>query len=252
MKSLRPAALLLVVLLISGGLPASATDGLPDGFVRLRSVDPTIKQAIRYAGPWNFTGRPVPGYGAPECILTTRAAEALRDVQAVLKGDGLGLKVFDCYRPARAVAAFVRWAGRSGGDAALKQRYHPKYQRRQLLGGYIATRSGHSRGSSVDVTIVDLARLPDDKDALRDGCVAHDGGAEVDMGTGFDCFDPRSRTASSAVGQAARADRRRLLDIMRAHGFRNYAGEWWHFTLRGEPFPRTWFDFEVTAVPEAE
>ncbi|MEZ5810440.1 MAG: M15 family metallopeptidase [Rhizobiaceae bacterium] len=252
MIRLRSAALFLAILLTSFDMPAFAADGLPDGFVRLRSVDPTVRQAIRYAGSWNFTGRPVPGYATAECILTKPAAEALRRVQAALKGDGLGLKVFDCYRPARAVAAFVRWARAPGGDAALKRRYHPKYHRRELLGGYIATRSGHSRGSSVDLTIVDLRHLPENEDVLRDGCGPHDGGAERDMGTGFDCFDPLSRTASSAVAETARADRRRLLDVMRAHGFRNYAGEWWHFTLRGEPFPHSYFDFEVTAAPETE
>ncbi len=217
------------------------------GFVHLQSVDPTIMQAIRYAGPDNFTGKPVAGYEAAECIIVKGAAQALKRIQIDLKDEGLGLKIFDCYRPVTAVAAFVRWAASTDTSPDLRQRYHPAFKRRHLFPGFIAKRSGHSRGGTVDLTLIDLT-LPEQKDEpLRDGCGPHEGGAELDMGTGFDCFDLRSQTASRHVSAEAQKNRRILVAIMQRHGFRNYSGEWWHFTLNNEPYKRTYFDFPVVA-----
>ncbi len=220
---------------------------LAPGFVHLRSIESRIIQAIRYAGPENFTGKTVPGYEAAECIIVERAALALQRAQAALKPKGLGLKVFDCYRPATAVAAFVRWATSNENQPELRRRYYPNYARRDLFPRYIAKRSGHSRGGTVDLTLINLSKADQLQQPLQDGCGPHEGGAELDMGTGFDCFHTRSRTASRQISANARKNRQTLVQIMQQHGFRNYAGEWWHFTLTNEPYRRTYFDFPVIA-----
>jgi len=225
---------------------------MPEGFVHLRSVDPTIAQDIRYAGADNFTGRPVPGYDAAECVLVDGAAEALRQVQAALKAEGLGLKVFDCYRPAQAVSAFVRWA-KQPANPNLKRAYHPRVAKNRLFPAYIARRSGHSRGAAVDLTLVDLS--PASAQASRDGGICRRprgraiARADLDMGTGFDCFDRLSRTDAPGISKIQRENRALLVRVMRQHGFRNYAGEWWHFSFRPEPYPETYFDFPVPPAP---
>src|SRR5262245_32073371 len=132
---------------------------MPKDFIYLRDIDPTILQDMRYAGRDNFTGEPVPGYDAPECVLLRPAAEALAAVQADLRANGLALKVFDCYRPARAVAAFVEWA-KEPDDPAAKRTYYPNLQQSTLFPDYLATRSGHSRGATLDLTIVKLGSEP--------------------------------------------------------------------------------------------
>lgn len=225
---------------------------LPDGFVHLRDVAPTIVQEMRYHGPYNFVGEPIDGYEAPTCIVTEPTARALAAVQADLERRGLGLKVYDCYRPQRAVDHFVRWA-RNLNDERTKLAFYPDEPKRYLFSrGYIARRSGHSRGSTVDLSVVALP-APEPTpyppaDSLRD-CTAPAGErfAEtgLDMGTAYDCLSPSSATESPAVGEAARANRRMLREAMMQQGFRNYAKEWWHYTLRNEPFPDTYFDFPV-------
>ena len=139
--------------------PALAADAIPDGFVYLRNVDPSIQQDMRYAGHDNFTMKPVPGYDAPECVLVREAAEALKAAQAELKPMGLALKVYDCYRPTRAVAAFVAWA-KQPDDPEAKLVHYPDLPKSALFPDYIATRSGHSRGATVDVTLVPLELIP--------------------------------------------------------------------------------------------
>ncbi|MBN9070294.1 MAG: M15 family metallopeptidase [Rhizobiales bacterium] len=211
---------------------------LPAGFVRLSDIDPSIRQDIRYAGSDNFLGRPVAGYGAPRCILTRQAAEALAAVQAALKAEGRTLVVFDCYRPRRAVLDMLSWARQ--GTAADPQ-WHPGVRRDRLVAeGYIAGRSAHSRGSTVDLAIAPL----DEKGAAPDPACGTRGARTLDFGTGFDCFAPESATASQAVPPAARRNRRDLTALMKKAGFRNYAREWWHFGLVGEPFRKA-FDFPV-------
>src|SRR4029079_2407594 len=130
---------------------------LPEPLVYLRDIDPSIVQDMRYAGRDNFTGAPVPGYAAAECILTRRTAQALAIVQSNLAGRGLSLKVYDCYRPARAVTAFMRWA-RSATEDLTTKRFHPRLRRDQLPFHYIASRSAHSRGHTVDLTLVAIPR----------------------------------------------------------------------------------------------
>lgn len=200
----------------------------PEGFVDASRVVPGLRVEMRYTTAHNFVGRPIDGYEAPVCILTRQAAEALARVQAELAPRGLGLKVYDCYRPQRAVAHFARWAA-DLSDQSTKAEFYPNVDKARLFElGYIAARSGHSRGSTLDVTIVDLAS-----------------GAEIDMGTPFDLFDTRSWPTDETVSAEARANRLMLQNVMRAHGFRSLREEWWHFTLEGEPHPETYFDFVV-------
>jgi zinc D-Ala-D-Ala dipeptidase len=198
---------------------------LPPGFVYLSDIDAAIVQDLRYAGRDNFTHAPVPGYDAAECILTAKAAKALAQVQRDLQNRKLGLKVWDCYRPAKAVDSFVAWAG---GGAGVDKIHHPRVSRDRLIAkGYIGKRSGHSTGSTIDLTLVSL-------DA-----------AEVDMGTGFDFFDPLAHTNSTGVSKIARANRKLLVEAMQRRGFTNYAREWWHFSLENQPFAGRRFDFDI-------
>jgi D-alanyl-D-alanine dipeptidase len=199
----------------------------PPAFVDAASVVPGLTTDIRYAGSHNFTSRPIDGYEAPRCLLTREAAEALAEVAREVSSRGLHVKVFDCYRPTRAVANFVRWA-RDIGDTVAKAEFYPNVDKRTLFrDGYIASHSGHSRGSTIDMTL------------------ARDDGHELDMGTPFDFFSPKSWTADSSITAEQHDNRMLLAAAMRRHGFRGYDKEWWHFTLRGEPFPEMFFDFPV-------
>lgn len=202
----------------------------PHDFVDATTFVPGLVVEMRYAGSHNFVGRSIHGYEAPVCWLTRRAAIALAEVQAELTPFGLGLKVYDCYRPTRAVADFAAWA-RDLNDTAHRDEFYPSVDKSQLFQfGYIAERSGHSRGSTVDLTVIDRAT-----------------GAELDMGSPFDLFDTRSWPTSDAVNAAQRANRLMLQSVMRSHGFNPLEQEWWHFTLAREPHPRTYFDFPVMA-----
>jgi D-alanyl-D-alanine dipeptidase len=226
---------------------------LPEPLVYLRDIDPTILQDMRYAGADNFTGRRVPGYGAPECVLLREAAEALARVQKALAPRKLSLKVYDCYRPRRAVRAFVDWVRDdvSSVDPLLK-RFHPHIDRRQLISlGYVAAVSRHSHGDTVDLTLVKLPakRAPRFKrDALYGACTgpAKDRApdASIDMGTGYDCFDPLSHTDTTGITPTQRSWRKILVEAMARQGFRNYAKEWWHFTL-SRPQPGRSFDVPI-------
>ena len=232
---------------LSSAAPAFAGEGMPEGFVYLRDIDPTIQQDMRYAGSKNFTGRPAPGYDAPECVLARQAAEALKAVQADLKAKGLGLKVYDCYRPERAVAGFVAWT-KEPDDPEAKVVYYPNVPKSELLPNYIALRSGHSRGAAVDLTLVPLGG--EAKDTAADGpCTAPQGSKAFDgslaMGTTFDCFDAKSGKLASNYTAEQNANRNALSDAMEARGFNDYMFEWWHFVLANEPYPSTYFDFPI-------
>jgi len=226
-------------LLVAGALalwlcatcPAIAPAGtLPDGFVHVDEVIPGIVLEIRYYTSDNFTGRRVNGYEQPAAILTEQAATALRRVADDLGEFGFGLKIYDAYRPQRAVDDFVHWAG-DPADQRMKSRYYPDVDKANLIrDGYIAARSGHSRGSTLDLTLV----YP-----------GPEGPRELDMGTGWDFFGPESWPASRAVTPVQRAHRMLLRSVMEQHGFVPLEQEWWHFTLRDEPFPDRYFDFPV-------
>ena len=211
---------------------------LPAPLVYLRDVDPSIAQDMRYATLNNFTGAVVPGYGAAECILTRDAAKALQQAQADLKGAGLSLKVYDCYRPKAAIQAFVDWAAKPKGDGDIP-RFHPRLPRDKLFElGYIAAVSGHSRADTVDLTITPDPAPPTeaaDPTKTYGECIepasAREPDNSVDMGTGFDCFDPKANTASRESTAEQRKWRKTLVDAMTRRGFRNFDREWWHFTF---------------------
>jgi D-alanyl-D-alanine dipeptidase len=229
------------------------------GFVDLAQVAPGIVIQMRYAGAQNFLGRPVRGYAAARCWLSRPAAQALARVAADLAGRGLALMVYDCYRPQRAVDDFVAWARDRGEtadpatQAAARNRHYPAVPRSELFHrGYIALRSGHTRGSTVDLTLIPLARAADAGAAFQepDDCrfgngtpFAADGSLE--MGTAFDCFDERAHADNAEIAPLARHNRQLLRQAMMRRGFAPYAKEWWHFTLAAEPFSNRSFDFEV-------
>src|SRR5215213_4658638 len=218
----------LIFALVPSAFAQSNSERRPDSFVDAARIAPGLLIEARYAGAHNFVGRPIEGYDKPICYLTKPAAAALAQVVADLEPRGLTIKVFDCYRPERAVAHFARWA-RNLGDVKMKSEFYPQVDKSTLFrDGYIAARSGHSRGSTADLT---LARRSD--------------GKELDMGTPFDFFSPRSWPSDNSIGAEAQANRALLAQAMQKRGFRPYDKEWWHFTLRHEPYPETYFNFPV-------
>ncbi|MBN2279218.1 MAG: M15 family metallopeptidase [Candidatus Marinimicrobia bacterium] len=202
---------------------------LPTGFIYLEDIIPDLVLDLRYLGNHNFLGVPVDGYEAEKCIITEKASKALSHLAGELKNYGLGIKVFDAYRPQRAVDHFVRWA-RVLDDTLTKQEFYPTVDKKDLFEkGYIAEKSSHSRGSTIDLTLVLLET-----------------GEELDMGSPFDYFGELSHVFTKKYLTAEQRAHRMLLQmLMDKHGFNNYSEEWWHFTLRDEPFTDTWFDFVI-------
>ncbi|WP_310778899.1 M15 family metallopeptidase [Mycobacterium sp. Z3061] len=247
----RIRAVVGVVALWAVAAPVARADPVaPADFVVLQDVDPSIEADIRYYTAHNFTGERVDGYRAPLCLLTRAAADGLRRAQQLLTARGYTLKVYDCYRPQRAVDEFVRWAS-DVADQRMKAEFYPRVDKSVLFrDGYIDSRSGHSRGSTVDLTVVRLPgaaappyvpgqplvdctapapeRFPDDS---------------IDMGSGFDCFDPVAHTLDIQGEQLS--NRLLLKDVLQGQGFVNYAAEWWHYTYQPEPYPDTYFDFPI-------
>jgi D-alanyl-D-alanine dipeptidase len=217
----------LAALFTALAIQTASAQERPASVVDAATVVPGLMADMRYAGSHNFVGRPIDGYAAPHCLLTQAAAAALAEVARDLSSRALHVKVFDCYRPVRAVMNFVRWA-RDLNDTVGKAEFYPDVDKRTLFrDGYIASHSGHSRGSTIDMTL------------------AKDDGSELDMGTPFDFFSPKSSPADPTVTPEQHANRMLLAAAMRRRGFRPYEREWWHFTLRGEPYPQTYFDFPV-------
>lgn len=240
----------LALLVATSANAVRGADSLPEDFVYLRDVDPSIEQDMRYAGPHNFTGKPVPGYQAAECVLLRPAAEALKQVQADLVSKGLSLRVYDCYRPTQAVDAFVAWA-KKPDDPAAKAAWYPRLEKSALFPNYIATRSGHSRGATLDLSVVPVGAA----DPLPQGesCIAPQEATAPDgslaMGTTFDCFDVKANTDASGLTATEIENRTLLREAMAARGFKNYPFEWWHYTFQPEPYPDTYFDFPIRPRP---
>ena len=210
---------------------SSAKTAAEANLVDIRSLVPDIAEDIKYAGSDNFVGRPVHGYLAPKCLLLRPAAEALARVERELRAQHYRLKLWDCYRPARAVADFVHWA-HDLSDQRTKPLHYPNLDKSKLLGDYIAPVSGHSRGATVDLTM--------------ERCDTHDTHcAPLDMGTGFDWFGVRAHTDAPGISAAQIANRHRLRVAMEHEGFKNYTLEWWHYTLTPEPTPHTLYDVPV-------
>jgi D-alanyl-D-alanine dipeptidase len=230
MKNLLSLFLCAVISLTSACAGNKQTNAIAtiDGFVDVKEIIPTVHLDIRYYTTRNFVGSRIDGYDAPKCFLTNEAAVALRNVQAELEHKRQSLKIFDCYRPQRAVDHFVRWA-KDLGDQKMKAEYYPSVDKKNLFrDGYIAAKSGHSRGSTIDLTIMDL-----------------NSNQELDMGTSFDFFDPLSHTMNSYISQSQLNNRMALKNIMESNGFKNLKEEWWHFTFKNEPYPDTYFDFKI-------
>ena len=247
-------AFVFISLLISfTTLPAAGLEPqMPDTFVDIAEIIPDALLDIRYFGDHNFLGTKVDGYLAPKCLITRPAALALLRVQKDLKPFSLTLKIYDCYRPQQAVDHFVRWA-KDLEDTKTKKEFYPTVDKRNLFrDGYIDRRSGHSRGSTVDLTIVALPQPV--QPAYRAGeplreCYLPAGvrfaDNSLDMGTGFDCFSELSHPDNKNIGPQQRTNRLLLKTLMEKHGFRHYDKEWWHFTLNQEPYPDTYFNFPV-------
>ncbi len=201
---------------------------LPSGFVYVDEVIPTAQYEIRYFTDYNFVGARLDGYNAPYAILTKQAAEALKEAHDFLAPKGYGLKIFDAYRPAKAVRQFVAWS-KDASDQRMKEEFYPEVDKAKAFKlGYISSRSGHSRGSTVDLTLFERKT-----------------GKEADMGSPFDFFGDISSHGTPEIGKAP-AERRALLKrAMELAGFKPYSKEWWHYTLEKEPFPKKYFDFDI-------
>lgn len=229
-----------------------ADDIAPGDFVALADVDPSILQEIRYATVHNFVGDLVAGYRSPICILTRPAAEGLRRAQRAFVDRGYSLKVYDCYRPQQAVNDFVSWA-ENLADQRMKAEFYPRVDKSTLFDdGYIAGKSGHSRGSTVDLTLVALPAAPTPPYSPGQQLVDCAAPQEIrfpdnsiDMGTGYDCFDTLAHTEDPPVQGEELKNRLLLKDGMSDAGFVNYDQEWWHFTYQPEPYPDTYFDFPI-------
>lgn len=198
-------------------------------FVLVSDYVPGIIQEIRYFSTYNFVGERIDGYEVPCAILTKEAARALKTVSNQANAQGYRLKIFDAYRPATAVKHFVLW-GIDDLDQKMKPFFYPEVEKQDLFKeGYIAAQSGHSRGSTVDLTLVDMTT-----------------GKEVDMGSAFDYFGELSHPDCKGVTEEQYENRMMLQDLMVRNGFEPIDCEWWHFTLKDEPFPDTYFEFPVS------
>lgn len=241
----EPFTLLCWLLLIS-----QIAYALPTQFVYLNQVDPNIQQDMRYATAHNVMGKPLDGYRDATCIVTIQTAQALKKIQQDLRKKQLSLKVYDCYRPQRAVEDFWQWSQARTGEV-FKPNYYPRIQKSDLFEQeYIARYSGHSRGSTVDLTLVPIDSKPHyvaipKTVACYAPYSARKNDNSLDMGTNFDCLDPRSHIDNTHIAAQAQKNRRLLRQVMQQHGFYPYRREWWHFTLKHEPFPRQYFNFVV-------
>ena len=198
------------------------------GFVSVGEAIPDVLLDIRYYSSFNFIGERIDGYEEPAALLTREAAQALKEASREAMEQGFRLKVFDAYRPQKAVDHFVRWA-KDPEDIRMKAFFYPELEKKKIIPqGYIAEHSGHSRGSTVDLTLFDMATQQD-----------------VDMGGTFDFFGELSHPDYSGVSEVQRANRMLLQSLMVKHGFRPLETEWWHFTLENEPWPDTYFTFSV-------
>lgn len=224
------------------------------GFVYLHEVDPTIIESPRYATAENFVGKPLPGYTCSRIVMTLQAAQALKKVQAAVRQAGYSLVVWDAYRPQKAVDCFMQWS-KDINDQTKKNSYYPQINKADVFKlGYVGRRSGHSRGSTVDLTLIKMSKqlhaVKHKQCTLTNGqqmAFLDDG--TLNMGSSFDMFDTVSHTYTDLI--AATYTRRRLYlrSVMQQHGFRPYDKEWWHFTLINEPYPAdqdaSYFNFAI-------
>jgi len=219
---------ILIFWLLSITSQAQQKNNLPKGFVYLTDYIPHITVDMKYFTAHNFVGRPIDGYKSNKIILTERASLAVQKIEQELNKQGLGLKVFDAYRPQKAVNHFKRWA-KDIKDTLMRQEFYPRVDKRDLFKkGFIASKSGHSRGSTIDLNIIDLKTKK-----------------ELDMGVDFDFFGEESGHDYQKLSTTQKQNRLKLKKIMEKYGFRAYSKEWWHYTYNNEPFKDKYFNFEV-------
>lgn len=201
---------------------------LPPGFVYLTNYIPNLQLDLRYATSHNFVGRPIVGYKKKVCIVTKSCAERLQQVNEDLKKYDLTLLIYDAYRPQKAVNDFLLWA-RDTKDTLMKKEFYPKIPKKELFKrGFIASKSRHSSGSTVDVTLYSLKY-----------------NEVLDMGSSYDYFGVKSYVNYDKLDKEQKYNRKFLQKIMQRHGFRSYFKEWWHFTLRNEPYANHYFNFNI-------
>ena len=216
----------LIIVLFSFILNAQK---LPKNFVYLEDIIPSIRIELRYFSNNNFIGKPIDGYNSNSLIITEETAKSLKKIQQELLQKELSLKIFDGYRPQKAVDHFVRWV-QVLKDTLMKAQFYPKVKKNNLLkNGYIAERSGHSRGSTIDLTIINNKT-----------------GKALDMGSAYDFFGIQSHPLYQNISKKQKNNRMLLRNTMLNHGFTPYENEWWHFTLKKEPFPNTYFTFPIS------
>lgn len=241
----------LALLALAGSNDALTAKRRPADFVDVKHVIPQTQIDLRYVGEHNFVGRRIHGYRAPTCLLTEQAAAKLKTVVDQLLPMGLTLKVYDCYRPQTAVNDFAQWATERG-QTTMRAEFYPTVAKDRLFREhYIAYRSGHSRGGTVDLTIVpsDSTIPVYDKTRKLVACTAPHSERfpdnSLDFGTGFDCFSELSHPDNQDIPAQSRANRLLLRALMMQAGFMPLPTEWWHFTLSPEPYPNTYFDFPL-------
>jgi D-alanyl-D-alanine dipeptidase len=229
---------------------SAASHALPKGFVYLHDVAPDIIQDMRYITANNFIGNPIPGYKKGVCIVTRPVAEQLKKAQMAIKSKGYSLKVYDCYRPQKAVNYFYKWS-QDPKDQRQKAAFYPRELKKELFNrGYIAHSSGHTRGSTLDLTLVKLgesAKKLNKKQMTRcyDKSPNYLEDNSIDTGTRFDCMDISANIHYTNLSKTQKANRLLLKKLMISHGFKPYLYEWWHYTLVNEPYPDTYFNFPV-------
>lgn len=222
---------------------------IDSGFVDISNVNKDIKVEMRYSTDWNFVGHTISGYKSNKCFLTKEAADALSKVQKHVQTIGYSLLVFDCYRPQRSVTEFLTWT-RDSKDQRMKKIFYPDEPKEKLVvRGYIADRSSHSRGSTVDLTLIKNNR--ESKESFKEEAVDCrqqkdiENTGQLKMGTSFDCFDKLANTSNPKASAQVKLNRQVLNESMVKFGFVNYPKEWWHFTLKEEPFKDKYFDFVI-------
>lgn len=246
--------LLVTALQISSIISCLSPEVRSKGFVYLHEIDPTIQVSLRYYSNENFVGKTVDGYKKDVCVMTKQAAKALKAIQEIVKKDGYSLVVYDAYRPQKAVDNFMRWS-KDIKDQVKKDEYYPRVDKARVFElGYVAEKSGHSRGSTVDLTLIKLGQkvheLKVTERKLLDGfTIKYLDDGTIDMGSSFDLFDLASHHENNLIANEFKKRRDYLKEKMTQNGFKTIEEEWWHYTLKNEPFPAnqesSYHNFEV-------
>ena len=230
----------------------SFSNALPAGFVYVGDIIPDIQISLRYASEENFSGHVVNGYLSNVSILTEAAAVALKQAQILAKDKGYEFVIYDGYRPQKSVNQFMNWSADPNIPPTKKNFYYPRIDKQDAFElGYIAKKSGHTRGSTIDLTLIAHGKqiqnplTPIQRNLTDNSTIYYLDDGTLDMGSSFDLFDLASHTNSTLVNSIYQERRLILKHIMEQAGFTNYDREWWHYTLNNEPFPDTYFDFDI-------